>query len=232
VWLLSAPGLSKSRALVIALGLQQFSSAPDGVTLRHRERMSTPTLICRTLHTPEGWWGLCTSEQGLRHLWWPAKTSEAAKVLWPAEASAGASQLLDAVASQIQEYLDGHRRHFEVPLDLSRMPQFRRQVLAACRQVPYGQCISYGHLARQIGRPRAARAVGRALARNPVPILIPCHRVVGSDGRLVGFGGGLKWKILLLRHEGITVCEEKILTSGLGTRTAFAGVAPAPRGEG
>ncbi len=92
----------------------------------------------------------------------------------------------------------------EIPVDLAGLTRFQQEVLEATRTIPPGQKATYGEIARWIGRPRAARAVGQALRRNPVPFLVPCHRVVGSGGHLGGYGGaeGLPVKIYLLRHEG------------------------------
>jgi len=107
------------------------------------------------------------------------------------------------VARQLEEYLAGRRREFELPVDLSECTPFHRQVLETLAQVPWGHLVSYGELARRVGRPGAARAVGGAMAHNPVPILIPCHRVVRGDGSPGGFTSGLDWKRRLLRTEGI-----------------------------
>lgn len=107
-------------------------------------------------------------------------------------------------AAQLREYLDGLRTDFDLPVDLESLTDFQRQVLLAARQVPRGKVATYGQIARNIGRPRAARAVGQALGRNPVPVVIPCHRVIASDGSLGGYsgGGGLASKRLLLQLEG------------------------------
>ncbi len=90
---------------------------------------------------------------------------------------------------------------FPLPLDLRGTP-FQQQVWRELRKVPYGQTVSYGELARRVGRPGAVRAVGQAVGANPIPIIVPCHRVVGADGSLVGYGGGLEIKSALLRLEG------------------------------
>lgn len=93
----------------------------------------------------------------------------------------------------------------ELPIDLTGMPPFTRRLLEACRAIPFGETRSYRALAAEIGAPGAARAVGQALARNPVPIVIPCHRVLSAGGLLTGFLGGLAWKRALLVHEGIVL---------------------------
>jgi O-6-methylguanine DNA methyltransferase len=102
---------------------------------------------------------------------------------------------------EVGQYLAGRRRRFTVPVDLSGVPAFQRRVLQALRRVPYGRTITYGQLAARAGRPRAARAVGQAMAHNPVPLIVPCHRVVASGGGLGGFGGGLALKRRLLALE-------------------------------
>ncbi len=101
---------------------------------------------------------------------------------------------------QIGEYFAGERRHFDLPLRLSGT-DFQVSVLEALQEIPYGETVSYGEIAKRIGRPKAVRAVGAAKGRNPLPIVVPCHRVIGSTGDLTGFGGGLDTKEALLRHE-------------------------------
>jgi methylated-DNA-[protein]-cysteine S-methyltransferase len=101
---------------------------------------------------------------------------------------------------QLEEYFAGTRKEFDLPLHLSGT-DFQVQVLEELRQIPYGETTSYGDIARRIGRPKAMRAVGAANGRNPIPIVIPCHRVIGSSGDLTGFGGGLDTKEALLRLE-------------------------------
>ncbi len=106
---------------------------------------------------------------------------------------------------QLREYFAGRRHRFDVNVDLTGQTPFQLQVLAATANVPAGQVASYGEIARAIGRPRASRAVGAALGQNPVPIVVPCHRVIGSDGGLHGYGGGLDVKERLLRLEGAPI---------------------------
>ena len=109
---------------------------------------------------------------------------------------------LDDVRRQLDEYFEGGRRDFELDLDLrlARKP-FSRRVLEQLARVPYGEVTTYGALANRAGAPRAARAVGTVMNRNPIPIVLPCHRVVGSTGSLVGYGGGLPRKEALLKLE-------------------------------
>lgn len=109
--------------------------------------------------------------------------------------------LVGQALEQLSEYFAGRRRMFTVPVQPQGTP-FQRKVWNALREIPYGTTISYSGLAARIGDPSAVRAVGLATARNPIPIIIPCHRVIGKDGSLTGFGGGIALKASLLRLEG------------------------------
>jgi methylated-DNA-[protein]-cysteine S-methyltransferase len=108
----------------------------------------------------------------------------------------------DEARRQLDEYFAGERRRFDLPVDLRLAQEFRAAVMKELARVPYGQLTTYGTLAAKAGRPRAARAVGTIMNRNPVPIVLPCHRVVGSTGALTGYGGGLDRKRALLELEG------------------------------
>jgi methylated-DNA-[protein]-cysteine S-methyltransferase len=107
---------------------------------------------------------------------------------------------LAPVKRQLQEYFTAERRDFEIPLELAGN-EFERSVWNALLTIPYGETASYGEIARQIGHPSAARAVGLANGRNPVAVIVPCHRVIGADGSLTGYGGGLERKRFLLDLE-------------------------------
>lgn len=109
---------------------------------------------------------------------------------------------LSDVREQMDAYFAGELRGFDLPVDLRLTTGFTRRVLEATAAIPYGEVRTYGQVASEIGSPRSARAVGGALNRNPVAIIVPCHRVVGSSGSLVGFGGGLDRKEQLLKLEG------------------------------
>jgi methylated-DNA-[protein]-cysteine S-methyltransferase len=109
---------------------------------------------------------------------------------------------LDEVRRELDEYFAGDRTAFDLPLDL-RVAPFHEQVLRELGRVPYGATTTYGTLAARVGQPRAARAVGTVMNRNPLPIVLPCHRVVGANGALTGYAGGLDRKRALLALEGV-----------------------------
>jgi methylated-DNA-[protein]-cysteine S-methyltransferase len=109
--------------------------------------------------------------------------------------------VLKEAATQLEEYFAGDRREFDVPMELDGTP-FQREVWAELSRIPYGKTISYGELARRVGRPNGPRAVGQANGRNPIPIIVPCHRVLASNG-IGGYGGGLAVKRALLAIEGV-----------------------------
>jgi len=106
------------------------------------------------------------------------------------------------VVHQLRTYFAGERRTFDVRVDLSHVTPFQRRVLMAAAGVPAGKVVSYGEIARRIGQPRGSRAVGQALGSNPIPIVIPCHRIIAAGGKIGGYGGGLARKRKLLRLEG------------------------------
>jgi methylated-DNA-[protein]-cysteine S-methyltransferase len=108
---------------------------------------------------------------------------------------------VDGVRRELEEYFEGRRRSFDLPLDLRGRTGFSREILDRLARVPYGEVTTYKSLAVEAGNPRAARAVGTIMNRNPIPIVLPCHRVVGSNGSLVGYGGGLDRKRQLLDLE-------------------------------
>ena len=111
-------------------------------------------------------------------------------------------RLVDETRRELDEYFAGRRRAFDLSLDLRGLPAFTTSVLRQLAGVPYGETTTYGSLAARVGRPRAARAVGTVMNRNRIPIVLPCHRVVGASGDLVGYAGGVDRKIRLLELEG------------------------------
>lgn len=156
------------------------------------------SLICTVIDSPVGPLGLAVDDLGLVRVRFHA----GAGLDWAGpDARAGRHALLERSACQLGEYFAGQRRDFELPLSPRGTP-FQRVVWAELGRIPYGQTISYAQLARRIGKPAAMRAVGAANGRNPLPIVVPCHRVIGADGSLTGFGGGLPAKRRLLQIEG------------------------------
>jgi methylated-DNA-[protein]-cysteine S-methyltransferase len=125
----------------------------------------------------------------------------------PDGAVEGAHPVLEAAARQLREWFAGERTAFEVPLDLGAATGFQRRAWLGLAEIPYATTRSYGEQARRLGVPRAARAVGAANGRNPLPIVLPCHRLVGADGALTGFAGGLAVKRALLDHEAATAAR-------------------------
>jgi methylated-DNA-[protein]-cysteine S-methyltransferase len=116
-----------------------------------------------------------------------------------------APRAVDRVRRELDEYFAGRRRDFDLDVDLRPVGDFHRAVLTRLARVPYGRVTTYGALAAEAGRPRAARAVGTVMNRNPVPIVLPCHRVIGASGKLVGYGGGIHRKVALLELEGVAL---------------------------
>jgi methylated-DNA-[protein]-cysteine S-methyltransferase len=136
-------------------------------------------------------------ETGLRHVLFPENRYDAPeRQAWKRDAAA-----LRPVREQFLEYFDGKRTRFDLPLAPHGTP-FQLKVWTTLASIPYGETWSYRDLAIRIDAPKAVRAVGAANGRNPLPIVLPCHRVIGADGRLTGFGGGLPLKQFLLEHEG------------------------------
>ncbi|MEV4146959.1 methylated-DNA--[protein]-cysteine S-methyltransferase [Amycolatopsis sp. NPDC049691] len=133
----------------------------------------------------------------------------------PAEAtfgSPGAAEVFGLAETQLKEYFAGQRREFDLPLAFRGTP-FQRAVWAALLDIPYGETASYGELAQLLGKPAAARAVGLANGKNPISIIVPCHRVIGSTGSLTGYGGGLERKRYLLDFERRPSPREALSTS-------------------
>jgi methylated-DNA-[protein]-cysteine S-methyltransferase len=126
-------------------------------------------------------------------------------------------ELFQAASRQLAEYFAGRRTSFDLPLDITGTP-FQLRVWAELQRIPYGETISYSELAKRIGSPKAVRAVGAASGRNPVPIIVPCHRVIASNGGLQGFGGGLEAKRLLLDLEGCGSCQKALFDLRSGRR--------------
>lgn len=154
--------------------------------------MSCSSVHRAVLKTPAGYVGLYASGEGVARV-----------VLGDRQFRGTAlNPILREALEQLRTYFSGRKVSFSVPLDLGDATPFRAKVWHELMNVAYGKTVSYGELASMCGRPGAARAVGGAVGANPVPILLPCHRVISSDGSLGGFSGGLKWKAFLLELEG------------------------------
>lgn len=161
------------------------------------------TLTTTTYASPVGLLTLVASEAGLRAILWDGDDPARAG-LGPAPDSetgpGAASPVLEEACRQLDDYFAGRRTTFELPLDLSGT-EFQQAAWRALAAIPFGETRSYAQQAARLGRPAAFRAVGAANGRNPVSIVLPCHRVVGSDGSLTGFAGGIETKRWLLEHE-------------------------------
>jgi methylated-DNA-[protein]-cysteine S-methyltransferase len=158
---------------------------------------------CTTVDSPVGPLVLAARDERLCGLRLPAVAPDGTTSASPLEgwrAAPTPSGVLREAADQLAAYFTGELRHFDLPLQLDGT-DFQRRVWAALQQIPYGTTAGYGELAQQLGSPGASRAVGLANGRNPVAIVVPCHRVIGADGTLTGFGGGLPCKRWLLDHE-------------------------------
>ena len=149
--------------------------------------------------TPLGGVVLAATGEGLAGLWFEAQKHAPDMTGWQTD---DAHPLLRAAASQLLEFLAGRRTTFDLPLDLSHGTDFQRTVWQALREIPAGATTSYGALSARVGRPSAVRAVGAAVGRNPISVIVPCHRVVGATGALTGYAGGLERKTALLQIEG------------------------------
>jgi methylated-DNA-[protein]-cysteine S-methyltransferase len=154
--------------------------------------------VYKTAESPVGRLKLIASDGGLAAILWENDSPN--RVRLNAEDEDGRHPVLTETERQLEEYFCGQRKQFDLQLDLSGTV-FQLQVWNALLTIPYGETRSYGRIAKQIGRPGAARAVGAANGRNPVSIVVPCHRVVGSTGKLTGFAGGLSTKARLLGLE-------------------------------
>ena len=153
----------------------------------------------KQLDSPIGRLRLVATDQGLSHLLFDQQVGEDLESDGD-EVEADDHPVLAAATAQLAEYFAGRRQEFDIPLDLTGT-EFQRAAWSALANVPFGETRSYRQQAEAIGRPKAVRAIGAANGKNPVPIVLPCHRIVGSDGSLTGYGGGLPIKEYLLNHE-------------------------------
>jgi methylated-DNA-[protein]-cysteine S-methyltransferase len=187
-------------------------TAPPPIKLPKRERV-----LYTRVESPLGDLILAATGAGLREIDFGRDLSDAAFVMRvrgsgadplrlerTPEAEPEAQQNLKRAAAELEEYFHGRRATFDIPLDWGAMPPFRRAVLEATASVPFGHVDTYAGIAKRIGQPKATRAVGNALGHNPIPVIVPCHRVIRSDASLGGYTGGLDIKERLLQLEGVT----------------------------
>ena len=149
---------------------------------------------------------IAASPRGLVGVWFEDQRHLPDTSGWPLQDD---HPLLRETAAQLQAYFDGQRTGFELPIDLSGGTVFQQTVWRALLQIPCGDTCTYGALSRQIDRPAAVRAVGAAIGRNPISVIVPCHRVLGAAGALTGYAGGLARKRALLTREGVAHSVER-----------------------
>jgi methylated-DNA-[protein]-cysteine S-methyltransferase len=168
---------------------------------RRLQSADLPQIAVRTLRCPLGALEVAASAQSLLYVGLTRSRGDEPFDRWlrGRVVKHGSLPLLETALRQLHEYFDNDRRSFELSLDPGGT-DFQRRVWQAILRIPFGETVSYGELARRVGG--APRAVGGAVGANPIPIVIPCHRVLGADGSLTGYGGGLRMKVWLLRHEG------------------------------
>ncbi|MDE2851441.1 MAG: methylated-DNA--[protein]-cysteine S-methyltransferase [Acidobacteriota bacterium] len=174
------------------------------------------TAIYRAFETPIGTLRLVGGEDSIDCIDLPNRAVKPPDPAWKRSGEVLPAALGEA-KRQIQEYFAGERQDFDLPLS-PHGTAFQRRVWAELRRIPFGETISYGELAARIGKPSASRAVGAANGRNPLPVVVPCHRVIGSDGRLTGFGGGLPTKQALLDLEQRVAGRQLRLSPVLSSR--------------
>ncbi len=196
------------------------STRPDP-EMTDREVAGSEILLATDYESPVGTLRLVASKRGLRAVLWPNDTIGLKKGLEKGlkkgpentrerdrvklgPVREGTSDVLSQTAAELDEYFAGEREVFEVPLDPVGT-EFQLEVWRGLAEVPYGQTTTYGRQAEALGRPKSVRAVASANGKNPISIILPCHRIIGADGSLTGFAGGLDGKAWLLAHEGQTL---------------------------
>ena len=162
------------------------------------------SIVQTTYHSPLGKMIIAATDKGLAGLWFEGQRhlplELAGPVLWPSDPN---HPVLKEVSRQLTEYFAGQRTQFAVPLDLAYGTAFQQSVWQALLKIPQGGTASYSEVSQRIGNPAAVRAVGAAVGRNPVSVIVPCHRVMGANGALTGYAGGLDRKTALLTLEGV-----------------------------
>lgn len=160
-------------------------------------KLSAP-LVQTRWESPLGALILAASDNHLHGVWFDGQRHQPDPSSWP---EADPHSVLALAKTQLKEYFAGERRVFDLPLDLSHGTPFQQAVWQALLAIPFGATCSYGRLSADIGRPAAVRAVGAAIGRNPLSLIVPCHRVIGAKGDLTGYAGGLERKVALLQLE-------------------------------
>ncbi len=168
--------------------------------------MATEPLWQARIASPFGELRLVTSQRGLRAILWPVDHLRVPLTSAPIDVDAAENEVLASAAAQLQEYFSGARRVFDLALDPVGT-DFQVAAWRALGDIPFGTTVSYSEHAARLGKPSAVRAVGAANGRNPISIVLPCHRVIGRDGSLTGFAAGLDAKAWLLRHEGAAIAD-------------------------
>lgn len=176
-------------------------SIADTICRYHPHTMTAPWTHCR-IDTPLGGMRLARTPSGLCGAWFDGQRHHPPADRFDPSREQTNDPLLRQAAGQIRSFFAGRSSGFDLPLDLSGGTAFQQQVWRALLDIPAGEHRSYGDIARGLGKPRAVRAVGAAVGRNPVSIVVPCHRVLGSAGQLTGYAGGLARKQALLQLEG------------------------------
>ncbi|TXI01221.1 MAG: methylated-DNA--[protein]-cysteine S-methyltransferase [Rhizobium sp.] len=161
-----------------------------------------PSIVQTRYESPLGPIIVAATSKGLAGLWFDGQRHLPNTQDWPHEAN---HPILIKAIRQLREYFDGQRRAFDLPLDLQSGTAFQQSVWKALLEIRSGETTSYGQLSKKIGKAAAVRAVGAAVGRNPVSVIVPCHRVLGGDGSLTGYAGGLERKTALLKLEGATL---------------------------
>jgi methylated-DNA-[protein]-cysteine S-methyltransferase len=176
----------------------------DGGQLTRDDRTATVQISVAKLKTPIGAVQVIASGDSVLFVGLPGRHEPRPQGRWLRARVQRHPQTLAlrAALTELHEYFAGKRRRFDVPIDPAGT-EFQERVWQAVGAIPFGETASYGEIAAQLGGVHLARAVGAAVGANPIPIIIPCHRVLGSDGSLTGYGGGLRMKVWLLHHEGV-----------------------------
>jgi methylated-DNA-[protein]-cysteine S-methyltransferase len=181
------------------------SSAATAALRRRIARQALADVSYASVDSPFGPLLLATTRRGLVKIAFPEEDADdvlARLALRVSPRIVAASDRLDAARRELDEYFDGRRKRFELPVDWTLVGPFGRRVLHVTAEIPYGGVLSYAEVAAEAGSPRGSRAAGNALGSNPIPIVVPCHRVLRSGGALGGYGGGLDRKRFLLELEG------------------------------